>query len=225
MNEWLSRPFSNDPDITASVALTRLFLAIFFGFIVSLIYRWTRGRSADARFVSTLVLLTLLLSVTTIVIGDNIARAFSIVGALSIVRFRTVVEDTRDTAFVICAVAIGLAVGAGYIALPAMALPFIAAAAKLFGSGTPALYALEGGVFRLHIRVAPDFAARETLLRELDALCPVKTLRGIESVRGGTAIERSYEVELAGETAADQLIARLSTIEGILAVEVVRTVK
>ncbi|MDI9404739.1 MAG: DUF4956 domain-containing protein, partial [Limnohabitans sp.] len=204
---------------------TRLFLAIFFGFIVSLIYRWTRGRSADARFVSTLVLLTLLLSVTTIVIGDNIARAFSIVGALSIVRFRTVVEDTRDTAFVICAVAIGLAVGAGYIALPAMALPFIAAAAKLFGSGTPAFYALEGGAFRLNIRVAPDFAARESLMRELDALCPVKTLRGIESVRGGTAIERSYEVELAGENAADQLIARLSAIEGIIAVEVVRTVK
>lgn len=225
MNDWLSRPFSNDPDITASVALTRLFLAIFFGFIVSLIYRWTRGRSADARFVSTLVLLTLLLSVTTIVIGDNIARAFSIVGALSIVRFRTVVEDTRDTAFVICAVAIGLAVGAGYIALPAMALPFIAAAAKLFGSGTPAFYALEGGAFRLNIRVAPDFAARESLMRELDALCPVKTLRGVESVRGGTAIERSYEVELAGENAADQLIARLSAIEGIIAVEVVRTVK
>lgn len=225
MNDWLSQPFSNDPDITASVALTRLFLAIFFGFIVSLIYRWTRGRSADARFVSTLVLLTLLLSVTTIVIGDNIARAFSIVGALSIVRFRTVVEDTRDTAFVICAVAIGLAVGAGYIALPAMALPFIAAAAKLFGSGTPAFYALEGGAFRLNIRVAPDFAARESLMRELDALCPVKTLRGIESVRGGTAIERSYEVELAGENAADQLIARLSAIEGIIAVEVVRTVK
>lgn len=225
MNDWLSQPFSNDPDITASVALTRLFLAIFFGFIVSLIYRWTRGRSADARFVSTLVLLTLLLSVTTIVIGDNIARAFSIVGALSIVRFRTVVEDTRDTAFVICAVAIGLAVGAGYIALPAMALPFIAAAAKLFGSGTPAFYALEGGAFRLNIRVAPDFAARESLMRELDALCPVKTLRGIESVRGGTAVERSYEVELAGENAADQLIARLSAIEGIIAVEVVRTVK
>jgi len=225
MNDWLSRPFSNDPDITASVALTRLFLAIFFGFIVSLIYRWTRGRSADARFVSTLVLLTLLLSVTTIVIGDNIARAFSIVGALSIVRFRTVVEDTRDTAFVICAVAIGLAVGAGYIALPAMALPFIAAAAKLFGSGTPAFYALEGGAFRLNIRVAPDFADRDLLMRELDALCPVKTLRGIESVRGGSAIERSYEVELAGENAADQLIARLSAIEGIIAVEVVRTVK
>ncbi len=225
MTDWLSQPSASDPSITASVALTRLFLALLFGFIVSLVYRWTRGRSADARFVSTLVLLTLLLSVTTIVIGDNIARAFSIVGALSIVRFRTVVEDTRDTAFVICAVAIGLAVGAGYIALPAMALPFIAAAAKLFGSGTPAFYALQGGAFRLKIRVAHDFANREALLAELDAACPEKSLLGIESVRAGAAIERSYEVELGGEAAADQLIARLSAIDGVLSVEVVRAAK
>lgn len=222
MPEWLSTPFASDPDITIGVAAMRLFMALVFGFVVSLIYRWTRGRAADARFVSTLVLLTLLLSVTTIVIGDNIARAFSIVGALSIVRFRTVVEDTRDTAFVICAVAIGLAVGAGYAALPAMALPFIAAAAKLFGAGTPSFYAIEGGLFRLQIRLAPEFSQREELQRELDAACHEKTLLGIESVRAGAAIERSYEVELAGEAAADALIARLSAIEGVLSVEVLR---
>jgi len=225
MPEWLSQPFARDPDITMDVAVLRLSMALAFGFAVSLIYRWTRGRSTDARFVSTLVLLTLLLSVTTIVIGDNIARAFSIVGALSIVRFRTVVEDTRDTAFVICAVAIGLAVGAGYVALPAMALPFIAAAAKLFGSGTPSFYALEGGLFRLQIRVAPDFARRDELLRELDDACREKSLLGIESVRAGAAIERSYEVSLAGEAAADALIARLSKIEGVISVEVVRAGK
>jgi hypothetical protein len=46
------------------------------------------------------------------VIGDNVARAFSLVGALSIVRFRTVVRDTQDTAYVIFAVAVGMAVGA-----------------------------------------------------------------------------------------------------------------
>ena len=225
MPEWLSQPFASDPDITVGVAALRLSMALAFGFAVSLIYRWTRGRSTDARFVSTLVLLTLLLSVTTIVIGDNIARAFSIVGALSIVRFRTVVEDTRDTAFVICAVAIGLAVGAGYVALPAMALPFIAAAAKLFGSGTPSFYALEGGLFRLQIRVAPDFARRDELLRELDDACREKSLLGIESVRAGAAIERSYEVSFAGEASADALIARLSKIEGVLSVEVVRAGK
>jgi len=224
MPEWLSQPFASDPDITVGVAAMRLAMALAFGFAVSLVYRWTRGRSTDPRFVSTLVLLTLLLSVTTIVIGDNIARAFSIVGALSIVRFRTVVEDTRDTAFVICAVAIGLAVGAGYVALPAMALPFIALAAKLFGSAVP-FSSLQGGMFRLQIRVAPEFANREALLRELDDACRAKSLLGIESVRAGAAIERSYEVELAGEAAADALIARLSKIEGVISVEVVRAGK
>jgi len=225
MPEFLQSAFSSDQDVHYADAAIRLVAAVVFGCAVAFVYRWTRGRSADRRFVATLVLLTLLLSVTTIVIGNNVARAFSIVGALSIVRFRTVVEDTRDTAFVICAVAIGLAVGAGYVALPAMALPFIAAAAKLFGSGTPSFYALEGGLFRLQIRVAPDFARRDELLRELDDACREKSLLGIESVRAGAAIERSYEVSLAGEAAADALIARLSKIEGVISVEVVRAGK
>ena len=63
-------------------------------------------------FVVTLVLLTILIAMVTQVIGDNVARAFSLVGALSIVRFRTVVRDTQDTAYVIFAVAVGMAVGA-----------------------------------------------------------------------------------------------------------------
>ncbi|MEY5032438.1 MAG: hypothetical protein RL354_1469, partial [Planctomycetota bacterium] len=103
MPEFLQSAFSSDNDVHYADAALRLVAAVAFGAAIAFVYRWTRGRSADRRFVATLVLLTLLLSVTTIVIGDNVARAFSIVGALSIVRFRTVVEDTRDTAFVICA--------------------------------------------------------------------------------------------------------------------------
>ena len=225
MPEFLQFTSTPGASFSSTDAFLRLTTALGFGFVVSLIYRWTRGRSADARFVSTLVLLTLLLSVTTIVIGDNIARAFSIVGALSIVRFRTVVEDTRDTAFVICAVALGLAVGAGYFVLPTMALPFIAVAAKLFGAETPAVYALSGGLFRLKIRVTSDFAQREALQAELASTTRAPTLLGIESVRAGTATERSYEIELAGENEADALIARLAAVPGVISVEVVRAAK
>jgi hypothetical protein len=64
-------------------------------------------------FIPTLVLLTVLIALVTKVIGNNSARAFSLVGTLALFRFRTVVEDTRDTAFVIFAVVIGMAVGAG----------------------------------------------------------------------------------------------------------------
>ena len=69
------------------------------------------------------MLLSILIAMVTQVIGDNVARAFSLVGALSIVRFRTVVRDTVDTAFVIFAVAVGMAVGANH---PSVALSGIA---------------------------------------------------------------------------------------------------
>src|SRR5262245_32105930 len=80
----------------------RLVLAAALGFAVSWIYRKTR-KSTDvvASFPTTLVLLCVLIAMVTQVIGDSVARAFSLVGALSIVRFRTVVRDTQDTAYVI----------------------------------------------------------------------------------------------------------------------------
>ena len=61
------------------------------------------------------MLLAILIALVTQVIGNSVARAFSLVGALSLVRFRTEVQDTRDTAFVIFAVVIGMATGGGHL--------------------------------------------------------------------------------------------------------------
>ena len=94
--------------------LLRLLIAALLGGVVALIYRRTRFEPASS-FTVTLVLLAILISMVTQVVGDNVARAFSLVGALSIVRFRTVVRDTQDTAYVIFAVAIGMAVGAHHL--------------------------------------------------------------------------------------------------------------
>ena len=77
-----------------------------------MIYRWARrGEAVQPTFLTTLVLLATVIAMATQVIGDNVARAFSLVGALSVVRFRTVVKDTQDTAFVIFAVVVGHGVG------------------------------------------------------------------------------------------------------------------
>ena len=54
----------------------------------------------------------MLISVVMVVIGESIARAFSLVGALSIIRFRTAIQDPRDIGFVFYALAVGMAVGA-----------------------------------------------------------------------------------------------------------------
>ena len=79
-----------------------------------------------------IIVLAVVIAMITLAIGDNAARAFSLVGALAIVRFRSVVEDPRDTAFVILAVAVGLAVGAGFIWVPVMGLPIAGAVAWAF---------------------------------------------------------------------------------------------
>src|SRR5436309_12899430 len=93
-------------------------MAFALGLAVAGVYRWTHRRDAAyaPTFVTTLVLLTVLIAIVTQVIGESAARAFSLVGALSIVRFRTVVQDTRDTAFGILAVVGGMAVASNPVA-------------------------------------------------------------------------------------------------------------
>src|SRR5690349_12928660 len=105
-------------------------MSLLLGWLVALIYRRTHGGEVLPSFYATLVMITVLIAAVTQVIGDNVARAFSLVGALSIVRFRTVVQDTRDIAFVIFAVTVGMATGAGdlWVALWAMAIVGFAAA-------------------------------------------------------------------------------------------------
>src|SRR5258708_34506488 len=91
----------------------RLVFAVALGGIVAWIYlRTSKVAPVGTSFPITLALLSVLSAMSTQVIGDNVARAFSLVGALSIVRFRTVVRDTKDTAYVIFAVVVGMSVGA-----------------------------------------------------------------------------------------------------------------
>src|SRR6267143_6903827 len=114
MPDFLKAPFVSGPGIAPpDVIAVRLLVALALGGVVAWIYRRTRkSTEISASFPVTLVLLSVLIAMVTQVIGDNVARAFSLVGALSIVRFRTVVRDTQDTAYVIFAVVVGMAVGA-----------------------------------------------------------------------------------------------------------------
>src|SRR6185436_15979403 len=121
----------------------RLGLSLVLGGVVAGIYVLTqrKSRSDLAPFATTLVLLTVLIAMVTLVIGNNVARAFSLAGALAIIRFRTVVEDTRDTAFVIFAVVAGMAVGAepSQIHVAIAGLPVIAVVAWTMSAwGRPA---------------------------------------------------------------------------------------
>src|SRR5947208_9025981 len=111
--------------------MAKLPIARVLGGAVAAIYRFTQHRDAPAApsFIATLVLLCILLAMVPQVIGNSAARAFSLVGILAIVRFRTTVEDTRDTAFVIVAVIVGMAVGVGNIQVALVGLAVVGTAA------------------------------------------------------------------------------------------------
>src|SRR5947208_2808474 len=136
MPEWLLDSFQKDVDISLAMLTVRLAMAFALGCVVAGVYRVTHGKGPEqaAGLLATLVLLTVLICMVTLVIGNSVARAFSLVGALAIVRFRTVVEDTRDTAFVIFAVAAGMTVGAGFLAAAAVGVPVVGLAALLLAA-------------------------------------------------------------------------------------------
>src|SRR4030095_8073121 len=118
--------------IPPSVVGMRLLIAFLMGLGVAWVYRHARPVTEQtSSFPPTLVLMCILIAMVTQVVGDNIARAFSLVGALSIVRFRTVVRDTQDTAFVIFAVVIGMSVGSQNLWVAAIGLIVVGAAAWL----------------------------------------------------------------------------------------------
>ena len=78
-------------------------------------YRAThRGAIYSASFLQALFVLGACTTLIMLVIGNEIARAFSLVGALSIVRFRTAIKDPRDVGFVFAALALGMACGTGF---------------------------------------------------------------------------------------------------------------
>jgi uncharacterized membrane protein YhiD involved in acid resistance len=89
-----------------------LLLAILLGFVIATVYRQThKGLSYSQSFTLTVLYVCVIVALVMMVIAGSLARAFALVGALSIIRFRTVIKDTRDTAFVFLSLAVGMAAG------------------------------------------------------------------------------------------------------------------
>ena len=198
--------------------LGRLGLAALLGFAVAWVYRRNR-KSTDiiASFPTTLILLSILIAMVTQVIGDNVARAFSLVGALSIVRFRTVVRDTQDTAYVIFAVGVGMAVGALNPWVAVLGLITIAiVAAILSRRAGEALDAQPA--FHLQVRLPVGFQM-EPLVKVIDPFVQDLDLLSVSTAKQGVSMDYSYETRLRPHTSPDELVKALNRVEGVQSVE------
>ncbi|GAA0862126.1 DUF4956 domain-containing protein [Paraclostridium tenue] len=103
---------SQSGTITAFDAIETMFIA----FLLSMVIFWTykitfSGVMYNRKFNVSLVMLTLVTTMVMIVIGNDIALSLGMVGALSIVRFRTAIKDPRDTGYIFWGIVVGLSVG------------------------------------------------------------------------------------------------------------------
>lgn len=86
-------------------------------FVLIVTYRRSHGSATySAPFVVSLFCMAVCTSVVMMIIGSNIARAFSLVGALSIIRFRTAIKDPRDITYLFASMVIGMACGTHFYA-------------------------------------------------------------------------------------------------------------
>jgi hypothetical protein len=197
--------------------LVRLLAAMALGALVAFVYRRTRPDVAIApSFTATLVLLAILIAMVTQVIGDNVARAFSLVGALSIVRFRTVVRDTQDTAYVIFAVGVGMAAGAGQYFVGAAGILVVGMAALAMKRDRPGVRV--GAPFELQVRVGIGHDPRVLVTPVVTEHAHECQLLSLATARQGLAVEVVYRVALRQEESADALLRTLNGIEGIQSV-------
>ncbi len=110
MNFWYDASATHV--IPPSTVVAELLLAFVLGQVVAWLYGIThRGVTWSRNMVHSLVLLCMTVTLVMLLVGDSVARAFGLVGALAIIRFRTVVRDARDTTFIFLSIAVGIAVG------------------------------------------------------------------------------------------------------------------
>ena len=114
------------PTISFFDVVINVGMAFAFGLLIATLYRYThQGFSYSPDFVNTLIIITMVTAIVIMVIGNNLARAFGLVGAMSIIRFRTALKESRDIAFIFFGLAAGMAAGAGNHLIGIVAVPMI----------------------------------------------------------------------------------------------------
>ncbi len=181
-------------DFSAYDVLFIIVLSFVLSTVIGYTYRSThRGVAYSQSYVQTLILMSMVVGVIMLVIGSNIARAFTLVGALSIVRFRNAVKETRDVGYIFFAMGIGMACGTRFYLLAVIATAVICA--LLWAMDRFNFFAKDASSQLLKIRLPTDLPYA-TLFDDLFERYLVRyELVALETVQAGTMLELVYSVE------------------------------
>jgi uncharacterized membrane protein YhiD involved in acid resistance len=205
----------NMQDLSAEFSVLDVVLVMVLSFAASALIGWIyqithRGTSYTQSFVFTLVLNGMIVAVVMLIVGSNIARAFSLVGALSIIRFRNAVKETRDVGFIFFTMAIGMAIGTRFYLLGLIAAVVISLVILLMTRLNWFAREMASQILRIQI---PEGAVLDGLFdRILLKYTSSSELISVDSVHNGLMTELTYSI---GMKRSDQIQAFLQEIKNL----------
>ena len=194
--------------------LLSLLLAFVLGQILAWVYYITHsGLSYSRSYVQSLILITVVVSMVMAVIGNNIITAVGLMGALAIIRFRNVVKDTRDIAFIFSSLVVGMAAGShryltaiiGTIVISLIALYLFLTD---FGAHEP-----HNGFLRFSLRgpLGPGHPVPDVLRR----FCGAFTLISVQDSGFGGPAEYAYQIMIRDTENNAEFVSELEKVDGI----------
>jgi len=202
--------------ITIKDVIGNMLVAMMCGFFIAFLYKYTyAGLNYSASFTVSLIMLTMITAVVIMVIGNNLARAFGMVGAMSIIRFRTAVKDASDIMFIFYALTIGLASGVKLYSIAILGTLLIG---FVFYIITKMNFALPTKREFLMQIVSYESQLNDNAFSEtLDKYCRRNKLVNVKTMgeKDNRMMELSYYVVLKNESKGANLVREIKAIKGV----------
>ena len=185
------------------------------GLVVSFTHQKSSRSASPANFLLTLMVLPVVICVIIMLVGSNVARAFSLAGAFTLVRFRSEPGDPKDIAYICIVMAVGLSTGMGFLTYAVMVTLILCTVLMLFGAATG--WGMERRRW-LKIDIPEDlnyYGAFDDILEEYTAK---STLDKVRTTDMGSIFQLSYTVRLKEARCEKEFIDALRCRNGNLSV-------
>lgn len=134
MKEYIMNYMAQQKTIEPVQLIFNMTVALVLGMVIFITYRLTySGAAYSKKFNASLMMMTLVTTVVMTVISNNIALSLGMVGALSIIRFRTAIKDPRDMTFIFWCIAVGICCGISFYTVAAIGSLYIFAVMLILG--------------------------------------------------------------------------------------------
>lgn len=198
----------------SGLLIQALLLAFVLGLVIAALYRYSLSdRPVSPAVLATFAILPMVSAMVLLVIGNSLARAFTLVGALAIVRFRTRTQSPWDITFVFMALAVGVACGITAFQIAIIGTAIIGLA--ILGVGVLPGMAPKTDLFNLRCDVAAHESAVDRLNPVIERFASRHWLDEVRSLRFGETLSLSWRIRLRPGKHIAGLVQELSVLEGV----------